>query len=74
MLDQGSCICDNSTGSTTDMLIKLKYFFNAFGDDKSGIESSFNGKDNTLIDFDSNSWGSKLKIYVDDTLMASIAY
>lgn len=44
------------------MFIKLEYFFDAFGDDESGIESSFDGKDNTLIDFDSNGGGSQLKI------------
>ena len=35
MLNEGSGICDNTTGSTADMFINFEYFLNAFWDDES---------------------------------------
>ncbi len=54
MVDQSSCVGDDSTGRTADVLVDFEYFLNAFGYNKGRVESSLYGKDDSLIDLDAD--------------------
>jgi hypothetical protein len=73
MLNEGSGISDDTWSGTADVWIDFEYFFNAFGYNESGIESSLNCKDDSFRDFETDSRWAELSI-INDTLMASMAY
>lgn len=54
MLDQGTSIGDDSTCRTANMRVDFEDLLDRLRNDKSRVESTFNGQDNSLSALDSN--------------------